>query len=914
MKLFLFGPPRLEIDDQAIKIPRRKAVALLSYLATTRQTHQRDSLATLFWPEAGQSAARASLRRELHALQQSIGDQWLQTSRDSVALRPDAAIWLDVEEFERALSQMASHDHGKEELCPECADHLGAAVELYTDDFLADFKLPDCPDFDSWQLFKTETLHRNIAEALEQLVSYYKADNQYTLAISHARRWLAQEIMNEPVHRELMRLYALAGQQSAALRQYDECVRILDQELGVPPEEETTNLHAEIRTRHFFAPDTGISDANEEVGNNQESAAHLQPTVDKQSPKNNLSVQPTSFVGREEEVEAIQQLLLAEEGCRLLTLIGPGGIGKTRLSLQVAQVLVDAEDSPWDGIYFVSLASITDEADLVRTIANAVGYSFTGGEAPQTQLESFLRAQQLLLVLDNFEHLLGGAQLLSALLTATAELSLMITSREALDLPAEWLYPLGGLAAPSSHETLSEIEANSAIQLFLQRVRRTDSTFAFTAEVAPKLVRICQLVNGMPLGLELAAAWVNTLTLDELADEIASNIDILASEMPNIPERHRSLRAVFEQTWSRLTEEERKTLRQLAVFRGTFTREAAQRVTNATLLAISSLIDRALCRQQEGRYDLHELLRQFAFERMDEEEQHIVQAEHGRYFGELLGAQRQYLMTAAAEEMVQAITDDFDNILAAWRYLIERIQAGSETERSAALIGQYAPVLAAYFDRRALFWEGQRTFQHAISVLDVAVGNQPAQATTGSTTAGKTTVQESYTQLQLEQTGIAMHLGRFPEAKANIQALLPQLQAPSDQRQRAEALTHLGLAYVRMGDFSEAEQYLEEATTLFGRLGSPLKSTAPMICMGIVKSRTLQYAEAVGCFQRAAEIFEDAGYATGVARCLSNIGSTYADRADISGLGHRFVRGAVSGERPVRFEYLLSDALLDSKT
>ena len=651
-------------------------------------------------------------------------------------------------------------------------------------------------------------------------------------------------------------------------------MRILDEDLGLTPEEETTALFEAIRTRRFPASDSATSGAKVKIASAgaappqmAQQVAEQMSVTSKQVIEHNLPHESTSFVGRSEEIVMIRDLLLSQQGCRLLTLIGPGGIGKTRLSLQVARSLVDDESELFrDGVYFVPLASITDSGSLVRTIASAVSCAFQGSGEPQDQLENFLRDKQLLLLIDNFEHLLNGADLLSTLLAHAQELSLLVTSRQALDLPEEWLHPLGGLAVPEEQGDVAEITANPSVQLFLQRARRADAAFIIDEDNQYHVVRICRLVNGMPLGLELSAAWVNTLTADEIASEIASNLDILASEMRNIPERHRSLRAVFEQTWQRLTVDEKSTLRRLSVFRGRFTREAAQQVADTSIMLLSSLVDKSLFRHQAGRYDVHELLRQFAFERLDDQERDAIQDKHSHYFCELLKAHQPDVMTEAEGAMLQNITDNFDNVLAAWRYLVESIQADRASDKSTHLIGTCVPVLSTYFERRGLFREGQQTLQQAISAyekagIDSRMGSLP--------------VDDSLIQLQIEHAIIGMNVGEYHTAKEVLLALLSLIRKSQNKPRLAALLSYLGRANIRLAAYAEAEQCPVEALNLYQELDRTLESTTPLINMGVLRSRRQMYAEALEYYGRAVQIYTEVNYAPGIARCLSNMGSSY---------------------------------------
>jgi DNA-binding SARP family transcriptional activator len=331
LKLFLLGPPRLECDGQLVEVDTRKATALMSYLAVTDKSHSRDALATLLWPDYDQTHARGALRRTLSALNKALTGDWLEVDRETIGLNPSAPIWLDVAEFQRRLNGCRGQELSGEIGCAGCLSLLTEAVTLYRDDFLAGFTLRDSPDFDEWQYFQTESLRRELAGALESLVRCHTLSREFDPAIAYARRWLALDPLHELAHRELMQLYAWAGQRGAALRQYRECVRVFDQELGVSPLEETTQLYTAIQENRLPPPPAAAA---------PEKAAPLQSLGVPAAPKPRLFDYP--LVGRAAEWAALLAAYAAStvDG-HLIVLQGEAGIGKTRLAeefLAYAQV------------------------------------------------------------------------------------------------------------------------------------------------------------------------------------------------------------------------------------------------------------------------------------------------------------------------------------------------------------------------------------------------------------------------------------------------------------------------------------------------------------------------------------------------------------------------------------------------
>ncbi|MEM7116134.1 MAG: tetratricopeptide repeat protein [Chloroflexota bacterium] len=396
------------------------------------------------------------------------------------------------------------------------------------------------------------------------------------------------------------------------------------------------------------------------------------PASEADTPKHNLPPQTTPFIGRQTELANIVTQL-ADPTCRLLTILGAGGMGKTRLGIEVAQAQVG---NFTDGIIYVSLAPIAVATSpdainpLAAALADALQISFHGRATPEQQLFDYLRRKEMLLVFDNFEHLVNSAVFLSSLLTQAPDIKILTTSRERLNLQNEWLFVLQGLSY-SNDET-------AAIQLFAQRARQVKANFDLAREETAVL-RICQLVEGMPLGLELAASWVIQLSCSEIADEIESELDFLTSEMRDVPDRQQSIRAIFSYSWEKLSDKEQDVLRKLSVFRGGFERKAAKAVAGASLAVLAKLVGKSLLSVGENgafgklstpRYHIHELLRQFAAEKLDiaVEAEAETRHNHSGYYLNFLHEQEASLIGAEARTALAAIKVDIDNVREAWRW------------------------------------------------------------------------------------------------------------------------------------------------------------------------------------------------------------------------------------------------------
>ena len=375
----------------------------------------------------------------------------------------------------------------------------------------------------------------------------------------------------------------------------------------------------------------------------------------------NLPRQSTPFIGRTDELAAITARL-ADPHCRLVTVLAPGGMGKTRLALQVA---ADQSADFAEGVFFVPLAPVGSPDLLATAIADALQISFYGSEDPGLQFVRHLREKELLLVLDNFEHLLAGIDLLTQILDAAPAVKLLVTSRERLNVQEEWVFELEGLAFPQEPGD-APLESYSAVQLFVQRAHQMKSSFSINDNQEAVQI-ICQRVEGMPLGLELAATWLRVMSCQQIAAQMTRSLDLLTTPLRNVPERHRSLRAVFEQSWQLLSADERGVLMKLAVFRGGFDLEAAEQVAGASLPLLAGLADKSMIRlNPSGRYDLHELLRQFALDKLIEADQiAATNHRHLEYCLRLAEQAETYLYGPEQEVWFDRLEVDHDNIRAA---------------------------------------------------------------------------------------------------------------------------------------------------------------------------------------------------------------------------------------------------------
>jgi predicted ATPase/DNA-binding SARP family transcriptional activator len=844
LRLSLLGSPHIERDGVPVEVDTRKAIALFAYLALTGQAHSREALAALLWPEYDQDRAYANLRRTLWSLNRAVGKERLDIDQDTIGLRRGAGFWLDVDAFRSHLHQCQTHGHADSDVCAACIPPLTAAVKLYRGDFMAGFTLRDSPDFDDWQFFQTESLRSELAAVLEKLVHCQAVQGEYQSAIDCARRWVALDPLHEPAHRELMKLYAWAGQRPAALRQYQECLRILEQELGAAPSQETTQLYEAIRANQPPPPpETAVTGTKTPAG--------VRPPS---GPRHNLPLQPTPFIGREKVLGEIAGLL-QDPDCRLLTLVGPGGIGKTRLALQAASEQLDAF---LYGVWFVSLAPLSSPEFIVPTMADALRFSFfqREGDEPKQQLLNYLREKQMLLLLDNFDHLVEGAGLLSEVLASAPLVKILVTSRQRLNLREEWSLEIQGMRFPEDGE-IESLEGYSAMQLFLERARRADVGFSLTEDQIPDLVRICRLVQGMPLGIELAAAWVKMLSCREIAHEIERSLDFLATSMRGVPARHRSLRAVFDHSWQLLAEAERSVFRKLSAFRGGFRREAAAQVAGADLPLLSALVDKSLLRRgRSGRYEMHELLRQYAAQKLDEVAQEKKEARdlHCAYFMTFLQQREGDLKGARQKQALDEVGSEIENVRAAWRWATEQGKARE--------IGQAAASLFEFYRMRHLPREGEEAFGQAVAGLQPQAQPVTDRGAEADAVLGLVLAFQGF-------FAISTYLLDKPQALLRESLALLRPLGPRRELALANALAvWVGVAE----DITEAEQLLQESLAIHQQLEDRWGTALSLRDLGDLASFRGDYAQAKRYLQESLALSDEIGDRWGLGSALTSLG------------------------------------------
>lgn len=699
--LNLLGTVQVTLDGAPITdFESDKVRALLVYLAVESDRPQRrETLAGLLWPDVAERDARTNLRHVLANLRKALGDResarpFLLINRQTLQFNTASDYQLDARTFSDAITATSAHAHPKLEDCETCMTRLSEAAKLYTGDFLAGFSLPS-DLFEEWVVVQREKLHIQALDVLDHLAAHHENNGDYSAAQRYAQRQVELELWLESAHRQVMRTLTRSGQRGMALAQYETCRRILEAELGIEPETETTTLYEQIRRGELqqirSEPDT----------------KPIPESIPTPAVPHNLPTSLTPFVGRGKLLEEIETRLV-DPDCRLLTLVGPGGSGKTRLVLETARQIMEGTDQTRfpDGFFFTPLAAIGTADGLVPAIAQAIGFSFYGEGEPQAQLLGYLKRKKLLLILDNYEHLVEDVGIVVEILHAAPGVNVLVTSRVKLNLPAEQLMPIPGMAYPSSTSEQISQPQHSAVKLFIQCAQRVKPDFALDEENTADMIRICQLVQGMPLGIQLATAWIHVLTPAEIADEIERSLDFLDVDWQEVPARQRSMRAVFDHSWHLLNAREREILCGLSVFRGGCTREAAHAVTGASLRDLLGLINKSLLyRTPDERYEMHELMRQYAAERLAQQpdNERLAYERHYAFYAENLarweGEQKGPRQLAAIAEL----TVDLENARLAIDWMLEK--------ESLAGVEQSMDCLGIYFWEMNRFEDGASVFK-----------------------------------------------------------------------------------------------------------------------------------------------------------------------------------------------------------
>jgi len=919
LSLSLLGSFMASLDGRPLRKFRTNRVqALLIFLATEKtlgeRFHRREALMDLLWPGLPQQSAQVNLRQAIYHLRKAVPDlsptpetapvSFLLSDRNTVQINPAFPQRLDVAGFQRLVAGTW--------------EQRAEAVELYRGDFLADFYLPHTETFEEWAAARRAAFQRQVLVALDALASGWLDRGDFDKAEGYARRALAMDNLRESAYRQLMQALARSGRRSEALVTYNSGRQQLQTELGATPSAETLALYEAILAGDIDATTTptpiepGEPDLPKPLHSVTPEA--LYPIA----PAHNLPPQPTPFVGREAELAALATMI-ADPEVRLITVVGSGGMGKTRLALAAAERqfnpptdLEQGESAPPfpHGVYFVPLAPLSVAEHIVPAIVEALDVRLEGAgrqtHSLTEQLLDYLRRKRLLLVMDNFEHLLDGADTLADLLQAAPSIKVLATSRERLNLRSEQLYPIQGLefmAADTAETSTAAVELTeyAAAKLFLQSARRNQPDFELAAEEVNHLNRICRLVEGMPLGLELAASWVDSLSLADIAIEIQAGLDFLETEARDVPRRQRSMRAVFDSTWQRLAEKEGEAFAQMSVFRGGFSRPAAEAVARATVKLLARLVSRSLLQYDKSadRYQIHELLRQYGADRLAENPSVKVQARHrhSTYYAAWLDQKESDLHGAKQQAALAQMEIEAENARAAWSWSVDQREV-RQLERAMDGLGHF-------YELRGRYQEGEQTFRIAVAALrrlHLSQGRIPTARPSGEQRA---ILEAKVLVKALAWRGVFLSIqGSAEQANRLLEESLALLDSPelADQDVRPEkAFVLLRKGWLNRDlEPADAEQMVEESLTLYRALGDRWTESQALFVLGHLAQFAVDYQKAKLWIEESLVVRQALGDRRGIAESLSKL-------ASIAGLLGDFI----DNERLARESHVLRQEIGD---
>jgi len=885
LKFTFLGSPQITHSELGeITLSNRKSFALLAYLAVeSSEAHRREAILALLWPELPTAAAQNNLRVIWSKLRKNLNDSstqpepFLLSSRLELQFNPNSDHWLDVAVFEKLLEDCRFHDHPEAHRCCECAARWEQVAELVKGEFLGGFTLGDCAIFDDWATIQRERLHFQTAEVLGKLVNYHELTENFESAESYARRLLELDPLQESAHRQLMRILSQAGKRSGALAQYEVCQRLLADELGVAPTLETSALAEQIRARAT----TGTTQR-----------AH------------NLPASPTRFFGRQQEIHQIHDLLMSET-ISLVTLTGPGGVGKTRLALQVASGLTD---HVLDGVWLVELAALNDPQGVPSAVAEVLNLQEESGQSVVRNLSDDLRDKSILLVLDNCEHLLEACtQLVKTLRAAAPRLVVLATSRAALRLDGERVVRLQPLPSPDIDKRISVAEAlkYEAVQLFSSRAVQASLNFRLTEETAPFAAQICRNLDGMPMAIELAAARAGKMPVEAIAQRLDQRFRWLNAQYSGATSRQRTLHTMIDWSHDLLDADERSLFHQLSVFTGGWTLEAAEAICTQGELCLDTLtelVDQSLVEfgydKGHRRYRMHETIRQYARQelRADGDESEVF-ARHAHYFAELVTEAAENAQNQLLGERLDIIEEEHDNLRAAFNWLV------SHDHELALTIVVSLGIELKYWELRGHFEEGRRWLRLILEATTDLISTSRAYALLAAAELSSAITDFDYGQeCALEGQQLFRKLNN-PQGEVKANLVLGNLTdlhgdktAAAIAVQKAIALSkeinyQPGLAEGRwlmggraydQGDFDQAIQYLLPSLALWREINNPWKLARTLNTLAVCLMEKGDYAEANEILQETAEINEILGYRRGVALALHNLGETAMCLGDYS--------------------------------
>lgn len=877
-ELKLLGRVFLQRGDDQLSVAYRRTLLLATYLLCQDDWQNREELQLLFWPEDDSKQGGNKLRQLLYRTKQEIYAEAIEFNEDAIRLEIDN----DVQKFRSAFADNKWQD----------------VVSLYQGELLSGIQAKGLDGYQEWLDSERNDLKYLWREASLHFANALGNSGQHTEAAKLLKEVLEKDFLDEDILQAYIQQLSLSGHHGLALKYYEDFKRELWNELQLEPLEETQQLAASINASSTKSIEGNLADTSaviEDVETVSVVSSDSLATKQRFTLLGNVPTFTTPFVGRDKELTELTNFF-QDESCRLQTVLGFGGVGKTRLAVELYQ---RAEEYFVDGAVYVALATIADEksgdkalliSQVCSLLLQALGIHQSdqqSAEELKTRLLAALKEQETLIVLDNFEHVILAKELIVEILDVAPKVQVLITSREALGLYNEHIYDLSGLATPPL-DSVEQIEIYDAVQLFIRNARRIKTDFVLTDDSKPAVAKICNLLQGSPLALELASVWIRLMTPKEIAEELSRNLDILESDYPDLPQRHRSLEAVFEHSWELLSQGEQQTLQRLAIFEGGFSKDAAVNITNVSLRSMFSLANKSLLKRNEaGRYSSHLVVEQYSRRRLlaDEMLHEALAKKHASYYATWI---KETIETKSQNVWIEEISENYSNFEAAlrwaeasqenlmllklarsgypfWKIRSHYIDVDKENWYSKALkVNQpedspedYVTVLnsLAFLLVYKRPEEAEAVLQEAIEISEKANLYAPAA--------------EAYT---LQAYTSLRHRSEKTFAYDCIEKALEAAKASKDEQILVQAQLTRSLLYIQDTKYDSAKIDTENCLKYYENQQDDFGRSACLNRLGLIAIFTQQYEDAIEYYLETLTLNRQINNQTGIALSCNNIG------------------------------------------